>query len=204
MCDFRLLVGVILVTVLTIVGCSGTQTAPNPALSSNLGVTSRVDNPSAVAAARTFYVMPNDQLAMRNSFSAGVPLQQLFAAKIAEILTAKGLTQAPSDIADTTVSFVVRTPSTAANPDAGPEDTQSIGYADRLLAEAKSMQSSDNFLDRDRVDMRINMVGANTGMNIWHGAIAGVSNPGDGSHNRIAEMLRAVDRAFETYPKMQK
>jgi hypothetical protein len=168
-----------------------------------LGVLSRALDPGAVAATRTFYVAPNNQPSMSNSFVTGSSLQQAFADRIATRLVQRGLTQAPSDMADVTVIFTVQVPNkpTAAGSNG---DAQGLAYADQLLQEAQALQTRDNFLDNDRLDMRIKMVGARSNQPIWVGSIAGVLSAGQDTRGRLLDTLDAVDRLLDRYPKVPK
>jgi hypothetical protein len=168
---------------------------------SNLGVIGRVDSPSDVAAVRTFYVAPNNQLCMKSDFVAGSPLHQVFAERIAERLTSRGLTQAPQDMADATVTFIVQDP--AQSPVSSTGDSQGLAYADQLLAEANAMSSKDNFLQNDRVDLRVKMTSNKTQQPIWRGSIAGVLSASHGPRGRLIDLLAAVDKLFDQYPKVK-
>jgi hypothetical protein len=168
---------------------------------SDFGVISKIDDPTTVAAVRTFYVAPNGQTAMASSFVAGAPLSQVFADRIATALVKKGLQQAPSDMADMTVTFSVQAPSASnANPSSS---AQGLSYADQLLNEAQSLETKDNFLDNDRLDFRIRMTTPKSAQQpIWRGAIAGVMPPGEATRDRLLDTLAAVDRLLDEYPKV--
>lgn len=170
----------------------------------DLGVLSRNDDPAAVAAVKSFYVAPNDQPSMRNSYVVGASLGQAIADRVATDLTARGLTQAPPDMADATVVYTVHNPSsTAAAPSETGGITQGLGYADQLLSEANALQSRDNFLDADRVDLRIRVINPKTQQVIWRGSIAGVLSAGEGPQARLVDVLNSIDKLFEQYPKVK-
>ena len=101
------LAGWALAGVLMLTGCAPKQGPVMQGDSPKLGVLSRVEDPAAVAGARSFYVQPNGQLSMSNSFVAGTSLQQVFADRIAGDLVKRGLTQGPPDMADLTVVYTV-------------------------------------------------------------------------------------------------
>ena len=168
---------------------------------SDLGVVSRADDPAAVAATRSFYVAPNNQLAMSNSFIVGQPLNKVFADRIATKLASRGLQQAPPDMADVIVVFTVQDPNASSANGGG--NTQGLAYADQLLNEAKGLETKDNFLDNDRLDFRIRMVSSKSQKPIWRGSVAGVMPASQGSRGRLMEVLNAVDRLLEQYPKVK-
>ncbi len=197
MSNLTCLGSVTLAGLLAIAGCSSSPAPQDLLGQTTLGVVSHVDVPADVSAVRTFYVVPNNQLAMSNSYIEGVALQQVFAGRIANRLTGRGLMQAPADSADARVVFVVRNP-TPAPALAG--NSAGLGYADQLLAEAKSLQTSDNFLESDQMNMRIDIIRSTTNQTIWHGTIAGVAAPGEDNRGRLLEMLAAVDKMLSAYP----
>jgi hypothetical protein len=197
------LAGWALAGVLMLTGCAPKQGPVMQGDSPKLGVLSRVEDPAAVAGARSFYVQPNSQLSMSNSFVAGTSLQQVFADRIAGDLVKRGLTQGPPDMADMTVVYTVHDPSQT-TPAAGSGSTQGLAYADQLLSEARAMQTKDNFLDADRLDMRIKMVANNSRQVIWRGSIAGVLSAGEDTRGRLLDPMDAVDRLLAQYPKVAK
>ncbi len=201
----RCVLGGILVVGFGVAGCSSNKppATSSQQTASDLGVLSRVEDPAAVAAVRTFYVAPNTQPSMSDSFVTGTPLQQAFADEIANKLTARGLIQAPQDMADATVVFTVHTPkpppASALNSPA-----EGLGYADQLLSDADAMQTRDNFLQNDRVDMRIKMMDAKTEKVIWRGSIAGVQAANEDTRGHMLDMLSAVDELIKKYPQVNK
>ena len=107
---------------------------------------------------------------------------------------------APPDSADARVVFVVQNP-TPAPAQAGA--SQGIGYADQLLAEAKALQTNDNFLQNDQMNMRIDVIRSTTNQTIWHGSISGVTAPGEDNRGRLLDMLAAVDKMLSKYPQQK-
>lgn len=201
MSNLRCLRNVTLAGLLAIAGCSSSSQTPQDLVGqTTLGVASYVDAPADVAAVRTFYVVPNTQPAMSGSYTEGASLQQVFAGRIASRLTDRGLTQAPPDSADARAVFVVQNP-TPAPAVAG--SSAGLGYADQLLTEAKSLQTSDNFLKNDHMNMRIHIIRSATNQTIWHGTIAGVAAPGEDNRGRLLDMLAAVDKMLSTYPQQK-
>ena len=195
-----------LLGILILAGCTSTKSGTSPASSHDLGILARNDAPAEVAAVRTFYVQPNVQPAMGSSFVVGVSLHEAFSDRIASGLTAKGLTQAPPGMADVTVVFTVHnpTPPTTGNIEEIGNDFQGLSSADQLLSEADAMQSSDNFLDRDRVDLRIRIISAKTKKPIWRGSVAGVLAANEDARGRLIDVLDAVDRLLDKYPHVPK
>jgi hypothetical protein len=182
---------------LALAGCSSSDSAAGSS-SQSLGVIAQNVAPAEVAGVHTFYVMPNNQVEMSNTFDQGAPLQQIFAERLATRLTERGLVQAPMEMANATVSFSVKTPRQAARTESG--DTQSLAYADQLLAEAKAMGPADDFLKADRVDMTVSVTSTRTNKEIWRGSISGVLPAGEGTRDRLQDMLDAVDRLMKQYP----
>ena len=161
----------------------------------------RVESPGDLALVRTFYVTPNTQSTMADTFTAGTPLAQVFADRIAAGLTARGLTQAPPDMADATVTFQVNEPSAAAPDESG--NTQSLSYADQLLNEAKALDSDNSFLQSSQVDFRIKVLSGKTRQVLWRGSVAGVLSASEGNRGRLLDVMDAVDRVLEQYPKVK-
>lgn len=201
MSDIARLCVCVLAGILTLAGCS---TSGDPAVdsSSSLGVIAQNLAPTDVASVRTFFVTPNDQVEMSNTFDQGVALGQIFADRLASRLTDRGLIQAPIEMADARVSFSVKVPKRAARPQGS--DTQSLAYADQLLAEATAMQPADNFLRNDRVDMIISVTSIKTNQVVWRGSISGVLSAAEGTRGRLLDMLDAVDQLMNRYPKVEK
>jgi len=193
-----------LLTALLLAGCASKQNGGSSSGglgdSANFGVVGRIEDQAAVSSVRTFYVAPNTQTAMSNSFIVGSPLSQVFADRIATRFTKQGLQQAPQDMADAIVTFTVQNPAPASA--ANPGNAQGLAYADQLLNEAQGMETKDNFLDNSRLDFRIKMNTTKSPHLVWQGSIAGVLPANEGNRGRLLDTLSAVDRLIDQYPKV--